>query len=283
MTSGGWCERTHELWFVASRAGEDLALQAVDLSGRVRLVARVLGSFWGLDVDAQGRALVSRGVERIVTMALPPGETRERDVSALDWSSLADLSADGRTLLLEDVSAESAGAVYLKRTDGPPAVRLGEGSPTSLSPDGRWALARPTKGDLAHLLLLPTGPGEARELRHPALSIVFDAHWFPDGKTAVVNAGKERNRTRLYVWELNDKPPIAISAEDKWQAVAVRRTAGGSQPGELRSELFSFLSAGATRGAFLEASTATRLGALARTAARCSCSDRSPSPLGSTG
>ena len=83
MTSGGWCERTHELWFVASRAGEDLALQAVDLQGRVRLVARVLGSFWGLDVDAQGRALVSRGVERIVTMALPPRrDPRARRVGA---------------------------------------------------------------------------------------------------------------------------------------------------------------------------------------------------------
>ena len=75
----------------------DLALQAVDLSGRVRLVARVPGLFWALDVDPQGRVLVCRGVERIVAMALPPGESRERDVSALDWSTVVDLSADGHT------------------------------------------------------------------------------------------------------------------------------------------------------------------------------------------
>jgi hypothetical protein len=155
-------------------------------------------------------------------MALLPGETRERNMSALEYSSVADFSADGQTLLLEELSGEAGrGAVYLKRRDNSPAVRLGDGEPTSLSPDGRWALATPANGELDHLLLLPTGPGERRELRHPALSTLFDAHWFPDGKRIVVTAGKEAKRARLYVWELGDKPPIPLSAEEGWGAVAV--------------------------------------------------------------
>jgi hypothetical protein len=219
---GGWCERTQEIWFAAARAEEDFSLHAVDLSGRTRLVARVLGDFFVQDVDAEGRALVSRGLQRIAAMALVPGESRERDLSALDYSIVADLSADGRSLLLEEFSGEAGrGAVYLKRTDGSPAVRLGDGEPTSLSPDGRWALATPAKGELDHLLLLPTGPGEPRELRHPALSTFFDAQWLPDGKRAVITAGKEPKRARLYVWELDDKPPVPLSAQEGWGGVTV--------------------------------------------------------------
>ena len=33
-------------------------------------------------------------------------------------------------------------AVYIRKTDGSPAIRLGEGNGLSLSPDGKWALAR---------------------------------------------------------------------------------------------------------------------------------------------
>ena len=50
-------------------------------------------------------------------------------------------------------------ATYLRNTDGSPAIRLGEGSGLSLSPDGKWALARLNVSP-SPLLLYPTGVGE---------------------------------------------------------------------------------------------------------------------------
>ncbi len=214
---GGWCEKTREIWFSGARGKEDFALHAVDLSGQVRLVERALGDFYLEDVDDEGRVLVNRGSARRTTMALVPGESRERDVSSLEFSDLADLSDDGRTLLLQELSDESGrGAVYLKRADGSPSVRLGEGEPAALSRDGRWVLATPASGRLDHLLLLPTGAGEARELRHPDLPTLFNGAFCPDGKRLVVTAGPELRRARLYAWDFESGAPRPISSEADW-------------------------------------------------------------------
>jgi len=60
---------------------------------------------------------------------LPPNETGERDISWLDLTYALDMSADGRTLLLNE-DGEGGGprrSVYLRHTYGSPPVRLGEG------------------------------------------------------------------------------------------------------------------------------------------------------------
>ena len=75
---------------------------------------------------------------------LPPGPALGRELSWFDWSSDRALSADGK-LLLFDESGEGGGAnggVYLRPTDGSPAVRLSEGLGVALSPDSAWALTR---------------------------------------------------------------------------------------------------------------------------------------------
>jgi hypothetical protein len=51
----------------------------------------------------------------------------------------------------------------LRKTDGSPAVRLGDGVPVGFSPDGRWVLAEVPFAP-ARLMLYPTGPGEPRRL-----------------------------------------------------------------------------------------------------------------------
>ncbi len=42
-------------------------------------------------------------------LALPPGETQERDLSWLDFSYAADVSADGRQLLIGDIGGGLGG------------------------------------------------------------------------------------------------------------------------------------------------------------------------------
>ena len=64
-----------------------------------------------------------------VPPALPRGATRERDLSWLDWTQPVALTEDGTTLLMTE-EGEGGGpgyGVYLRKLDGSPAVRLGDG------------------------------------------------------------------------------------------------------------------------------------------------------------
>jgi hypothetical protein len=98
-------------------------------------------------------------------LGLPPGQTKERDLSWLDWSVPGSLSADGKMVLFQESGEGGVPkyATYLRNTDGSPAIRLGEGSGLSLSPDGKWALARLNVSP-SPLLLYPTGVGEIKPL-----------------------------------------------------------------------------------------------------------------------
>ncbi|HEX6906463.1 MAG TPA: hypothetical protein VF154_07655 [Terriglobales bacterium] len=58
---------------------------------------------------------------------------------------------------------------YVRKTDGSPAVLLGEGAAVALSPDGKWVVAQ-SPGSPAQLRLLPTGVGEARVLTQDTIN-----------------------------------------------------------------------------------------------------------------
>ena len=90
---------------------------------------------------ADGRVLVTQDVERLGNLGRGPGQEKEVELTWLDWSLANDLSPDGSTLLFTE-SGEGGGpgySAYTRSTDGAPAVRLGEGSAQSLSPDGKSA------------------------------------------------------------------------------------------------------------------------------------------------
>src|SRR5207249_2965152 len=95
-----------------------------------------------LDMARDGRALISRGTRRWGISALLEGEERERDLSWLDASASAHISDDGKLVAFNEMS-EPNGLYYascIRKTDGSPVVRLGEGQVLALSPDGRWVL-----------------------------------------------------------------------------------------------------------------------------------------------
>ncbi|MFY9549924.1 MAG: protein kinase, partial [Thermoanaerobaculia bacterium] len=140
-----WSPDGTEVWFTAASVGGARALHAVSLSGRRRLLARVPGALTLHDVSREGRVLLALEHSREGIVGLPPGEGKERDLSWHDWSRPVDLTPDGTTLLFDE-TGEGGGAaygVYLRATDGSPAVRLGDGRGLALSPDGRWALSSP--------------------------------------------------------------------------------------------------------------------------------------------
>ena len=138
-----------------------------------------------LDLLPDRRALLATTAPRTHMIWSSGGD--ERDLSWLDWSTVADLSADGKTVLFYEWG-EGVGAapiVYARNVDGSDAVRLGAGKALALSPDGRWALALQETSP-PQLVLLPTGAGESRPLPAEGLTDFYWARWFPDGRRILV-------------------------------------------------------------------------------------------------
>jgi len=208
-----WSPKGDEVWFSATRTGGDRSLYAVDLSGKVRLLARVPGELTLLDVSRDGTVLLTRGNDRAGMIGLAPGEAKERDLSWLDWSVPSSLSPDGHMILFQE-AGEGGGpkyAIYIRKTDGSPAIRLGEGSGMALSPDGKWALARQNTNP-APLIILPTGVGEMRPVKDDGLNHTGSA-WLPDGDHIVFSGIEAGHGMRLYVESLSDGKPKPISEE----------------------------------------------------------------------
>ncbi|MGB6632262.1 MAG: WD40 repeat domain-containing serine/threonine protein kinase [Terriglobales bacterium] len=208
-----WSPDGAEIWFSATRTGGDRSLYAVNQSGNVRLLARVPGELTLLDVRRDGSVLLTRGNDRAGLIGLAPGDTKERDLSWLDWSVPGDLSADGRTVLFGE-TGEGGGpkyAVYLRKTDGSPAIRLSEGIGLGLSPDGKWALTRPNTVP-APLMLQPTGVGEVSPLSHDSINHLW-ARWLSDGKHIVFSGNESGHGFRFYLQSPDESKPTPISPE----------------------------------------------------------------------
>ena len=193
-----WSPDGKEIWFTAAEPGAAPALRAVTLSGDERVLARVTGRLSLLDVSPAGQVLLAREAARAGLAVRAPGAAEERDLAWFDGSLLTDLSPDGATVLFVESGGEAAShALYLRKSDGSPAVRLGDGLSGKLSPDGKSVLAIPPQG-AAQLSLLPTGAGESVALPLGEV-IALSAGWFPDGKRLLVIGQQPGHAPRLFV------------------------------------------------------------------------------------
>jgi len=208
-----WSADGDRVLFTASRTGLSTSLRSLDLRGREGVLLPASGRLVIHDVSRDGRLLLERCLVRgEVTLYSPDGA--ERDLSWFDATSATALSADGKFVLLSESGDAGSGAyaAYLRATDGSPPVRLGNGNPTALSPDGRFALAIP-KRDPDHIDMLPTGPGEVRALRHPGI-VQYQWTAFTPGGERIVFVGQEANHNmRVYVSELAGSRPIPITPD----------------------------------------------------------------------
>jgi hypothetical protein len=208
-----WSPNGEEIWFTATHEGLGRALYAVDMSGKQRLLARVPGTLTLLDTTSDGRVLLRREAGRQEIKGFIDGAAQPRELSWFDFSLPADLSPDGKTLLFGEVG-EAGGAtygIYTRGTDGSPAIRLGDGNPQALSPDGNWVLAI-THETPEQLFLLPIKAGAPRVITNDAIDH-FTARWMPDGKQVVFTGSEPGHGPRLYVQDLEGGKPRAISAE----------------------------------------------------------------------
>ncbi len=190
-------------------------LREATVRGKRRLVFRSMGGIFLHDVAPQGQVLLSRTTMQREIVVQAAGEPRARTLSWLDWSFPTAVSADGSAILFEEQNLATQGgdyAIFLRRTDGSPPVRLGDGRGLALSPDGRWVLASRQAGDAAEMVLLPTGAGETRRLG--AAGIVAEAAAFlPDGARVVLGGHAPGEGGRLYVMGLDGSGLRPISPE----------------------------------------------------------------------
>jgi Tol biopolymer transport system component/tRNA A-37 threonylcarbamoyl transferase component Bud32 len=209
-----WSPRGDEIWYCGTKTGGEPVLQAVTLGGRERIVAGTPAWMNLQDVTRDGRVLLAVEDSRVGMSGLGPGTKQERDLSWFDASRIYDISPDGKTVLFVELSygPPRNTAIFLRGTDGSPAIRLGDGNRPQLSPDGKLVACTITEGLKTKLSLLPTGAGVAPAI--PADGMHYErVEWFPDG-TRLLFTGNEPNRpTRTFVLDLRSGSRVPITPE----------------------------------------------------------------------
>jgi serine/threonine protein kinase len=209
-----WGPGGREVWFTAAREGIEREIFGVDLSGKLRLVRTMQGTPALLDLLSDGSALLTEDDYRSSAIVFLPTQPLGKDLTWFDWSSDRSLSSDGKFLLFDE-SGEGggpSGGVYLRSTDGSPAVRLADGLAVALSPDGAWALTRALTG-APRFVLVPVRAGQPREFPVDTFSRTAYGAFFPDGERFVFEGTAPGQGTRLYVQSLSGGAARAISAE----------------------------------------------------------------------
>jgi serine/threonine protein kinase/Tol biopolymer transport system component len=217
MTTLAWSPSGNEVWFGAgSRRNQVWALRAVSQTGKERVVLPSPGAGIAvLDIFRDGRALISTGIAKMGCSCLPPGQAQTRELSWLDGSAPEALSGDGRSVLLSELlrGAGEKGSIYLRRTDGSDAIRLGDGYGEDLSPDGKWILTTEALGR-RHWILVPTGAGSPKTLPPGPLVGRAEANFLPNGRQIVFGGREKDHGARIYVQDIDEGSIRAISPEN---------------------------------------------------------------------
>jgi Tol biopolymer transport system component/tRNA A-37 threonylcarbamoyl transferase component Bud32 len=209
-----WAPKGDEIWFGGSKAGINSALYAVSLDSKERTVAEIPAPMVLDDITRDGRVLAVTADTRMGISLLSPGDKEERDLSWFDASYIYDISADGKTILFVELSYGQPRnvAIYLRKTDGSPAIRLGDGNRPALSPNGKWVVCILSDGPKTNLTLLPTGAGEARSIGTEGMHYER-VEWFPDGQR-ILFTGNEPNRPlRTFIQSLNGGKLTPVTPE----------------------------------------------------------------------
>lgn len=219
---GGHCAWTpdgREIW--AEGGGSMHMIEAIDLTGRRRVVATYPSMVQIEDISASGKVLVSAG--RLQMSAHGFDRVGERDLSVFDATRVHHLGADGRHAVLWDNSlAAGLARVFLRGLDGSPPVPLGPGAPVAISPKGDWVavIGDGKSNDRVKnkMSLLPTGVGSVRTIdlpvaaEPPGASATGRSEWdrrtydvSADGTRILIPFGRSADRPpSVHVYDLRD-------------------------------------------------------------------------------
>jgi len=180
-----WSPDGRKIW----AAPDDGMVWEYELDGSRRPLTSVMGQVRVDDVASDGRALLVNSSTRRETVVHRQGAVAEQGLGWFDWAFLEFLSPDGATVLFDEqkIAAEGGYAIYMRRTDGSPPVRLGDGQGLALSPDGQWVLAfQDIFSTHSAVNLIPTGAGQPRKLADDGIQYQAWGRFTPDGKSLLL-------------------------------------------------------------------------------------------------
>lgn len=131
----------------------------------------------------------------------------------MDWSTISDFSADGTLITLDESGDATEGAegeslVYIRKTDGSPAVRMAaKSSARALSRDGKLLLTavdeqNDTKSAFELLPIRPSAPIRIETgLQSPSTRVA----WLPQ-QTDRLRETRQGGKLRTWVQALDGKP-----------------------------------------------------------------------------
>lgn len=190
-------DETHILASWGANAS-DAQVWKVSLGGGKRPVLHGPSGISIRAVSPDGRWLVEHMATRMEAFLVDGRGGAPRDISWLDRSMVRSCSADGRWTLFHDPGgAGRPRTTWLRTAEDRNPVPLCEGAPLGApSPDGQWVPV--LSNDVPRrLLLVPTGPGEAREVRVEGLTLQ-EALWHPDGRLLFRARPPGRQQSSLY-------------------------------------------------------------------------------------
>ena len=208
-----WSSDADGVWYESGYMGSQ-TIRALAPSGVQRVVQRVPVYLRLLDLSEAGRALVNRVNFRSGINCLASGQTAERDLSWFDASEVDAMSSDGETILITEFG-EGGGiegwGVYLRKTTGELAVRLGRGQAFALSPEGSMALTMSVEPH-PEIVLLPTGAGEPVRIKNEGMN--YQAmDWMPAGRQIVFVGSAPGQGVRCYIQDIEGGEPRPITPE----------------------------------------------------------------------
>ena len=193
------------LFSSAMHDNDTYTVRELSLDGAVR---DVLADHTGIVIldAARGGTLLATDYHMSGTIvARFRGAEAERELPWLGQSFLPVMSPDGRSVVFSDESpmAGQHYAVCMQPADGSPPVRLGDGTPADVSPDGASVLAL-VQSDPPRMMIYPTGAGAPRDISDPefvsydAIAIRFTA----DGRGVVYSGTKKGKSSQGYLMDL---------------------------------------------------------------------------------
>ena len=247
-----WTRGGNSLAFGAAADGGTLQVNEVTLQGEIRGGSPGVGNAMIQDIASDGRRLIIREDHFNRLLGKRSGDTTTKDLSWLNVSFLPVISADGTLLAFGDASnvAGDNYGVMLRRTDGSPAVRLGEGAVLAMSRDKQWVLSAlpsvPVK-----LMLYPTGAGAARRLDHGEFAAISKGAFVGDGSEILICGNEPKRAVRCFVKPLasgsfraftpdgvrgavvspDGQSVLALSGDNGYRQFSMRDGASQSVPG----------------------------------------------------
>src|SRR5579862_2871812 len=214
LTGLAWSRSGDEVWFTGSDAGINSALYAVNLNGKQRDLLHIPGRLHLFDISKDGQVLITNEASRLETYGRHADQDKDIDLSWFDWTIGRAVSNDGQWVVLEE-DGEGGGpdySVFVRKTDGSPAIRLGSGMGLAISPDDKWVASINVKQP-GPIILLPAGAGQPVALGDTQLFHMAAVSFAPDGNSLLLVATEKGGAPRTYLLKRDGSPPKPVGSE----------------------------------------------------------------------